>query len=50
MTIDEVIEEIEQIKAWYEKLYKEISDVQICIVLEDLNNLIEQLKDGGKNE
>lgn len=39
------IEEIEEVKTWYEEKYKEINDVQICIVLEDLNKLIERLEE-----
>lgn len=43
--VGNTIEEIENIKKWYEEQYKEIYDVQICIVLEDLNNLINGLKE-----
>lgn len=42
------IEEIEEIRAWYDKQYKEqegIPCIQICTVLEDFNNFIEWLKE-----
>ena len=43
-TAEETTDETAANTEWYEEEYKEINDVQICIVLEDLNNLISELK------
>lgn len=47
--VGNTIESIEEIKCWYKEKQKEISDVQICIILDDLNALTNQLKECGND-